>query len=714
MAFRINRNFADHEVYSPDLRQQHGFACGRGDGSSWAGGHFGFHSYGSRLGSRWDDTLVGNRHDNILIGRGGDDTLIGRAGDDRLFGGAGVDTAVVSGARADYAWDPEAQTLTDLRDGAPDGTDTLHGVEFVRFADALVAVEDLAGGTTIMQIQGAGHLSPFDGQEVTTSGVVTAIAADGFFMQDPAGDGDDATSDAIFVCAAGALPAVGDGVAVTGLVMETGAPGALTQTQIAATEVVVRSSGNVLPDAVVLGVERGAPGAVIDDDGLTSFDPATDAIDFFESLEGMRVAVADPLVVAGVNADGEVGLAAGRGGEAGPGTVNAVVASGDAQAEVLVTGTRFAAAPDAATGDTFAGDPVGILDQTADGYRLQLTATPEVVAGGRLPETTILNGSPTGMTVALLDAAGLDAGDGDIGGTGDAFDYLASLIVDTLSSPDVIVLRGVQDDSGALDNGTVKAGLTLTKLINAVGIHDLTSPFYMARSLDPVDNADGGEAGTNERVVFLFNPTRVGFVNGSMTRIDDPAFAAGGDGSPEQAGYLAAQKPLVADFIFKPTGETVTLIGTELSSAAGDDGAWGDVQLPVEHTLAQRIDQADAINAFVADRLASDPDVKLVVAGNLNDDPFSDTLDRLLTGGDASAEMHSLLDDLPANDAYSFVEDGVSSAPDQILVGGDFAPASVLDMVHANLDFGVQPAFVADHDPLVALIDMRDPDTLVG
>ena len=40
---------------------------------------------------------------------------------------------------------------------------------------------------TIMQIQGAGHTSAFVGQSVTTSGIVTALAADGFYIQDPDG-----------------------------------------------------------------------------------------------------------------------------------------------------------------------------------------------------------------------------------------------------------------------------------------------------------------------------------------------------------------------------------------------------------------------------------------------------------------------------------------------------------------------------------------------
>jgi hypothetical protein len=76
----------------------------------------------------------------------------------------------------------------------------------------------------IYEIQGAGHVSAFAGQAVTTTGVVTAIdtnGARGFFIQDAAGDGDSATSDGIFVFT-NALPtvAVGQLVQVSGTVSE--------------------------------------------------------------------------------------------------------------------------------------------------------------------------------------------------------------------------------------------------------------------------------------------------------------------------------------------------------------------------------------------------------------------------------------------------------------------------------------------------------------
>jgi uncharacterized protein len=56
--------------------------------------------------------------------------------------------------------------------------------------------------TAISTIQGTGHISPLVGQTVTTTGIVIAVDTNGsrgFYIQDPNGDGNAATSDGIFV-----------------------------------------------------------------------------------------------------------------------------------------------------------------------------------------------------------------------------------------------------------------------------------------------------------------------------------------------------------------------------------------------------------------------------------------------------------------------------------------------------------------------------------
>ena len=87
--------------------------------------------------------LTGNALANSITGGSGNDTLTGGAGNDAIDGGAGSDKAVLSGNRADYAasYDAATRTITlaDQRAGAPDGTDTITGVELVQFADGTVS-----------------------------------------------------------------------------------------------------------------------------------------------------------------------------------------------------------------------------------------------------------------------------------------------------------------------------------------------------------------------------------------------------------------------------------------------------------------------------------------------------------------------------------------------------------------------------------------------
>ena len=81
-------------------------------------------------------------------------------------------------------------------------------------------------------------------------------------------------------------------MSVTGKVAEynEGSSSNLTSTQIEPQSIKNLGQGQQLPDPVTLGKGgRPIPAAIIDNDGMTTFDPEEDAIDFYESLEGMLV-----------------------------------------------------------------------------------------------------------------------------------------------------------------------------------------------------------------------------------------------------------------------------------------------------------------------------------------------------------------------------------------------------------------------------------------
>ncbi len=142
---------------------------------------------------------------------------------------------------------------------------------------------------TIMQIQGSGSRSPLEGQAVRTTGVVYDISFNGFWIQDPTGDGDDSTSDGVFVFTSSAPKSInkGDGVSVTGTVSEfatAGDPSASPMTEITGKPTyTVQSSGNPLPTPVNITASD------IDPNG---------GIDQLERYEGMRVHIDTLNVVA--------------------------------------------------------------------------------------------------------------------------------------------------------------------------------------------------------------------------------------------------------------------------------------------------------------------------------------------------------------------------------------------------------------------------------
>ncbi len=144
----------------------------------------------------------------------------------------------------------------------------------------------VSGIVTIPAIQGSGAKSGMDGTSVTTSGIVTKLLNNGFYLQDPDGDGDPATSDGIFVFTSTApTVAVGDKVTVSAKVQEysistSAASLANPLTELSSVSAIsVVSSGNQLPLPVNVS--------------LASLSSPSD----MERYEGMLVHITDALTV---------------------------------------------------------------------------------------------------------------------------------------------------------------------------------------------------------------------------------------------------------------------------------------------------------------------------------------------------------------------------------------------------------------------------------
>lgn len=124
-----------------------------------------------------NDTLIGGDGKDVLTGEGDDDLLSGDGGDDLLRGGTGTDTAVYSGNLSDYTItdDNGVFTVTDNRDGSPDGTDTVMGVENFRFADGTYSADELQNSApTALKVSGTSALG-LDSTGLASGTVVAGI-----------------------------------------------------------------------------------------------------------------------------------------------------------------------------------------------------------------------------------------------------------------------------------------------------------------------------------------------------------------------------------------------------------------------------------------------------------------------------------------------------------------------------------------------------------
>ena len=588
--------------------------------------------------------------------------------------------------------------------------------------------------TPIHHIQGAAHLSTFDGHTVRTAGVVTAVAGNGFYLQDPSPDGNASTSEAIFVFTSSAPSvAVGDAIEVTGAVDEFRPGGVaspnLTTTEIGSPSVAVTSSGNDLPAPTVVGVGgRVPPTAVIEDDATgdveTSgvFDPATDGIDFYESLEGMLVQVNDAVAVGPTNDFGEIAVLADDG--EGTGLRSArdgiVVRPGDFNPERIILDDVLAATPEMNTGDHFTAGVVGVLDYSFGNFKLLVTSALERIDEGL--EREVAEAPSDGeLSIATFNVENLDPGDGE-----EQFTALADLVVNHLRSPDLLTLEEVQDNNGATNDGTVAADVTLDTLASAIA--EAGGPEYEWRQISPQDNEDGGEPGGNIRVAFLFRTDR------GLSFVDRPGgdattgvtVASGSDGpelsispgriDPTNLAFNDSRKPLAGEFVWN--GRPLFVVANHWNSKTGDQPLFGRFQPPVLASEAQRIQQAQVVNDFVDSVLALDPSANIVIAGDLNDFAFSPPLATLTAGG----VLNQLSDTVHESGRYSFLFDGNSQQLDHILVSDNLVAAtSGFDFVHVNAEFGEQ---VSDHDPAYALLGVAsatcdivgttDADVLVG
>ena len=609
-----------------------------------------------------------------------------------------------------------------------------------------------AGFKKTYEIQGRGHRSPYWAQKVTTRGIVTAVSTADWYphgtdiiIQDPKGDGDDITSDGlnIHLESHNVDVKIGDTYEVTGYVFEREFESGLTKTVIRNVEkwTTQRPETIKLPKPVYIGVNgRNIPDRVLSTFvGDINFKPElklTDGIDFWESLEGMRIEFDNPRVVGfrggKENAENEAERPRGYltlyvvadGNKeksdrtsAGGLIENAMNFNFNPEIIMIVdnhlSGSNLDAKDVYNIGKTFEGKVEGVLSYEMNlfgdgGYSVvipqrQETLTPTRKAGERRESTTrmsnrprtALKGEDNHLTVGSFNLKNLS------GNQPIRLRQIGEVIRVNMNCPDILSLVEIQDANGIAVFGGSGAEKTLERLIEKTSCLDTD---YRYVNIDPFLNSEGGQPGGNIRVAMIYNAKRVGFKAwGTPSPLDSTFIRKDGSLSTNPGRVYAriddfknTRKSTVAEFTFR--GEKVVVVGNHFPSKLGDSDDFGSIQPPIFKSELRRIPIAIRVNQFVREIEARDPKANIIVAGDFNAE-FNEPSMLTLMGTELVNLMFvdSIVD---AGDRYTHNYNGNSTAIDFIFANKNLMKKKpAMDVLHVNSDYMGR---YSDHDPLVA------------
>jgi uncharacterized protein len=551
----------------------------------------------------------------------------------------------------------------------------------------------LAADTPIYTIQGSGATSPLVGQLVTTTGVVTRLTNNGFFLQDPVGDGDPATSDGIFVFTSSApTVSVGQSIRLTGTVVEFDVSGSTSNPAAEArplteliniSNVTVLGTGTVTPTVVTLPV------------------PLADGL---ERYEGMLVTLTGPLTVQQNFFQGRFGqLTVAAGGRREnptnrhrPGSPEAIaLADENARSSLLLDdGTSFQnpnPTPylNLTTGAARAGDSIASITGTVDfglatasaagivSYRIHPTAAPVFSATNPRPAAP----APVGgnRTVSAFNVLNYFTTFTD--GT-DAFGNTGQVCTQGGSTPSASLCRGA--------NNATEFGRQRTKIVEAlavlgadvVGLMEIqnngtTAAQNLVDGLNAKVGAGtyavvggtvaGGGTGTDAiRVAMIYKPARL-----------TPVGSAVSDTSPVH------NRPPLAQTFAAANGERFSVVVNHFKSKSCTDAAGADLDQGDGQGCFNpaRVLQSQALRTFVAQVQGTSGSNDVIVIGDLNAYGREDPIHDLTSNGfvDEIARYQTL--------GYTYIFDGTSGRLDHAISSAALSPKVMgVSTWHINAD----------------------------
>lgn len=563
---------------------------------------------------------------------------------------------------------------------------TLDDIESAGSAPTAELPADL---TPIFEIQGDGLETPLRGRDVNVLGIVTGVTANGFYVQDPTGDGNPATSDGIFVYfARRPALAVGDCVLVRGAAVTE----YYEKTELSEAGSIRRVEGCAGPGPQASPVplaQRNRPPAEL-------LEPLEGMLVSLESLSGVvqgptkRFSSGD-VEIALVVDDLLPHLPAGRVYQS---------REGDMQGLVFLSAALGGEFPDAAWGDRVTVGPSvpgaavqAVLDYNFGKYQLMLLPGAQVTVE---PATAVQDSLPDPaadrFTVCTFNVLGLGRGRDQ---HPDEADYQQQL-----RKRAVAIAEGLRGCTiiGLQETGAPEDAANLAELLS----DEFDLP-YTSVAFEGPNSSDRDFPLTNS---LLLRTDQARVVQAEAVQ-GCSRFTFGlrfmpGVCPPRQFPFFN-RPPLVVDVeVEGPWGDAypLTVIVNHWKSKGGDESA----------NLVRRTYQAEHVAGLVQARLEADPDAHIVVLGDLNDYYESGPVE-ILQEQTAPGLIHPF-DALSPADRYTYIFNGGSQALDHILYSRGMQPEFAgIDPLHINADFPyyaeLDPATVyhaSDHDPVVLTV----------
>ena len=574
---------------------------------------------------------------------------------------------------------------------------------------------------TIAQIQGTGVGSPLAvGTEVVTEGIVTALRANGYFIQSAIGeeDNDEATAEGLFVFTNVAPPAeavVGNRLRVGGRVTQfSRTPHGFPLTQLGNASATVLATSQPLPPEVVL------------DDSVLS---PTVPIDALGRYQGMRVALPSAKVVGATNGFGdfhvtlpetprpfrEPGIAALDAVPLPPGNAIPRFDRNPERLRVESTGLAGGLPFNVDAGTTIEG-MAGVMYYDRGDFTLLIGDSSGLVTSGGGTVAAVPVADPNAFRIASYNIENLSGG--------------ASVPVNRLSKLNEVFCQYLRlpDVVGLVEIANLA---TLERLAESINTNEFgfcpQSPQYDAFLL-----SNSGSQRLGYLVSTAATPAgapRVEVVDVAEVFTAEPLVAPDGSTS---GGVLFDRAPLRLDArINGINGETYpvtvllnhTLSLLDVNDLATRSDSW---QTQGNRSRGKRLQQAVKLSELVESIQVADPDQALVLIGDYNAFDFSDgyvDVMGIISGQPAPAEtvldwadsalttpLLNLTTTLPQAVRYSYVFEGNTQTLDHALVNQAVLETTEPKLYHArvNADFALDnaadvgvPLRTSDHDPLV-------------